>query len=211
MGRGAWKGVVYNSIGRFLTFAVQLGDIGMQVYSWLRDFLEAPFHQWMTRVVCWFLFLFPLTVYTLIGRHDWVDRPQVLDVGVVTVSAALGGLVLNAGVRLTCAKKKKETVYVALKFIAVVILMTIFLPSLYIVELIDDFRANSPELNSVEAWGSGFFFWIAGISFYGGISFFIIALVDLVFVMVGIVDTKNSCGRKHGDADSECRCEAKPG
>ena len=79
-----------------------------------------------------------------------VERPPALDVGVVTVAAALGGLVLNAGLNLT-GSKRKETVQVAQKFIAVVILMIIFLPALHFVELMNRINLNSLKPDSIEA------------------------------------------------------------
>ena len=86
-----------------------------------------------------------------------LDRPPGLDVGVITVAAALGGLVLNAGLNLT-GSKRKGTVQVAQKFIAVVILMIIFLPALHFVELMNGIDLNSFKPDSLEAWVRGFSF-----------------------------------------------------
>ena len=74
----------------------------------------------------------------------------------------------------------------AQKFIAVVILMIIFLPALHFVVLVNGIDLNSFKPGSLEAWVRGFFFWVGAISFYVGISLFIIALVDLVYAMIGI-------------------------
>ena len=52
-------------------------------------------------------FFVPFVLYVLIGWGELLDRPQALDVGVVAVAAALGGLVLNAGLRLHGCKRKK--------------------------------------------------------------------------------------------------------
>ena len=105
--------------------------------------------------------------------------------GIVAVAAALGGLVLNAGVGLK-GPKKKELVQVAQKFIVVVVLMIIFLPAFYFVELMGPIDIESFEPGSPEAWVRGLFFWIGALSFLGGIGLFIIALVDLVYAMIGI-------------------------
>ena len=92
---------------------------------------------------------------------------------------------LNAGLNLS-GPKRKETVQVAQKFIAVVILMVIFLPALHFVDLMNGIDLNSFEPASMEAWVRAFFFWIGAFSFYIGIGLFIVALVDLVYAMVGI-------------------------
>ena len=122
-----------------------------------------------------------------------LDRPPALDVGVVAVSAALGGLVLNAGLNLK-GSKRRETVQVAQKFIAVVILMIVFLPALHFVELMDGINLYSFQPDSLEAWLRGFFFWVGALSFYAGIGLFIVALVDLVFAMIGIDRIEHALG-----------------
>ena len=129
----------------------------------------------------------PFAFYFLIGWDRLLDRPPTLDVGIVTVAAALGGLVLNAGTNLK-GSKRKETIEVAQKFIAVVVLMIIFLPALHFVELIGGIDINKFQPENAEAWARGFFFWVGAISFYLGISIFIIALVDLVYAMIGMED-----------------------
>ena len=136
-------------------------------------------------MVSWLFFVVPLASYFLIGLGQLLDRPPGFDLGVVTVSAALGGLVLNAGVNLT-GSKRKETVQVAQKFIKVVILMIIFPPALHFVVLMNGIDPISFKPDSLEAWVRGFFFWVGVSSFYVGISLFIIALVDLVYAMSGI-------------------------
>ena len=128
-----------------------------------------------------------------------MDRPPALDVGVVAVSAALGGLVLNAGLNLK-GSKRRETVQVAQKFIAVVILMIVFLPALHFVELMDGIDPNSIQFDSLEAWVRGFSFWFGAIAFYAGIGLFIIALVDLVYAMIGIDSIEHALGGVHEDS-----------
>ena len=119
--------------------------------------------------------------------------------GLVTVSVALGGFVLNAGLSLK-GSKRRETVQVAQKFIAVVILMIIFLPALHFVELMDGVKLDSFQPDSLEAWLRGFFFWVGALSFYAGIGLFIVALADLVYAMIGIGRMEHALGRVHGDA-----------
>lgn len=123
------------------------------------------------------------------------NHSQTLEVGLITIAAALGGLVLNAGVNLK-GRKRRETILVAQEFIAVVILMIFFVPSLYFVELMDGIDTNSFEPGSSEAWVRGTYFWIAAASFFGGIILFIFALVDLVFAMGGIRNTRYGFQRK---------------
>ena len=155
----------------------------------MRCFLKGVVSSWLdrgtVRVGCLVILYLPFALYHLIGLGDLVDRPPALDVGIVAVAAALGGLVLNAGLNLT-GPKRKETVQVAQKFIAVVILMVIFLPALHFVDLMNGIDLNSFEPASMEAWGRAFFFWLGAVSFYVGIGLFIVALVDLVYAMVGI-------------------------
>lgn len=158
-------------------------------------------------MLCWVVFFVPFVLYFLIGPGDVLDRPPTLDVGVVTVAVALGGLVLNAGTNLK-GSKRKETIQVAQKFIAVVILMIIFLPALHFVELMDGIDLNEFQPDSAEAWVRGFFFWIGAISFYAGISWFIIALVDLVYAMIDMDSTDNSPGGDHHYNEDIDRCNA---
>ena len=135
-----------------------------------------------------------------------VERPPALDVGVVTVAAALGGLVLNAGLNLT-GSKRKETVQVAQEFIAVVILMIIFLPALHFVELMNGINLNTFKPDSIEAWGRAFFFWVGAISFYSGICLFIIALVDLGYAMIGIDRIEHATRGDHGTSVQSGPCD----
>ena len=156
-----------------------------------QDILRAWFPRATARLLCWVVFFLPFALYFLIGWDQLLDRPPTLDVGIVTVAAALGGLVLNAGTNLK-GSKRKETIQVAQKFIAVVVLMIIFLPALHFVELMGNIDVNEFQSDSAEAWVRGFFFWIGAISFYAGISLFIVALVDLVYVMIDMDKIENS-------------------
>ena len=140
-------------------------------------------------MVCWLVIFVPLALYLLRGWDKLLDRPQALDVGIVAISAALGGLVLNAGLSLA-PPKREEVILVAQEFITVVILMILFVPSLYYVELTGNTDINSFKLDSLEAWVELFFFCAAAVSFYGGVSLFIFALVDLAFAMAGIGNTE---------------------
>ena len=104
-----------------------------------QDILRAWLPRATARLLCWVVFFLPFALYFLIGWDQLLDRPPTLDVGIVTVAAALGGLVLNAGTNLK-GSKRKETIQVVQKFIAVVVLMIIFLPALHFVELMGKYR-----------------------------------------------------------------------
>ena len=163
---------------------------------WFQNILKIRPSRWYVRRFALVFFYLPLFIYTLLGRRDeLLDSPVAFDVGIVTVSAAFGGLILNAGLRLT-GPKREETIEVAQKFIVVVVLMIIFLPSIYFVGLMGDIDINAFKPGSLEAWIRAFFFAVAAISFYVGIGLFIVAIVDLVFAIQGIGDTKNSCRRR---------------
>ena len=164
----------------------------------LRDLIEALLPRRTASWLCCLFFFVPFALYYLTGG-EFLDRPPALDVGVVAVSAALGGLVLNAGLNLK-GSKRRETVQVAQKFIAVVILMIVFLPALHFVELMDGIVLDSFQPDSIEAWVRGFFFWVGALSFYAGIGLFIIALVDLVFAMIGIDGIEHALGGVHEDS-----------
>lgn len=159
------------------------------------SFLKTTLVKWLdrgtVRTLSLVFFFLPFALYFLTGLGQLLERPPALDVGVVTVAAALGGLVLNAGLNLT-GSKRKETVQVAQKFIAVVILMVIFLPSLHFVELLNGIDLNSFKPDSVEAWTRAFFFCTGAFTFYFGIFLFIIALVDLAFAMIGIENIEDT-------------------
>ena len=162
--------------------------------------LEALLPRGVAMILGLVVFFVPLAFYLLPGWDKLQDRPPALDVGVVTVAAALGGLVLNAGLNLE-GRKRRETIRVAQKFIAVVILIILSLPTLHFVGLLDDI-----EPGSLEAWVRGFFFWIAAISFFGGTILFIVALIDLAFTMVGIGKKDCTCRGKQGTPAQDSPC-----
>ena len=170
----------------------------MGLLVWFISAWHVPLLQWLTRML-FFAFFFPPLAYYLL--FEWIplqDRPQGLDLGVATVAAALGGLVLNAGLNLKGCKRK-ETILVAQKFIVVVIMMILFVPTLYFVELLDGVDTNVVEPDRLLAGTRAVFLWLAAILFYGGIILFLFTLVDLAFAMVGIHKDKYAGGK--------CRCD----
>ncbi len=150
--------------------------------SWIAAFCEASNTQWIVRGISVGLFLGPLALYLLSELKGLPHTPPSLDVGIIVVAAALGCLVLNAGLNLR-GPKRTETIRAAQKFIVVVILMLVFLPSIHAVEAAGGINLNSFEPRVTKAWGRGIFFWIASVSFYTAVILFITALVDLVFAI----------------------------
>ena len=153
--------------------------------------------QWLTRglvrSICLGVLLIPFVFYQLLGDGQLPDRPVAFDVGIATVSTALGGLLLNAGVNLR-GPKRKETIQVAQKFLAVVILTVISIPIMHFLDAIN-VDISSFEPDSLEAWFRGFYFWLAAISFYVAIILFIIALADLAYALRGMDGTEHECGK----------------
>jgi len=153
----------------------------------------------VVRILCWFVFFPVFSLYFLTG-DEVKSVPATLEVGVIAVAAALGGLVLNAGLNL-CGERRIEFLLVAQKFIAVVILMTIFLPTLHILNLAGGMDFNSFEPGEADAWFRGALLLVAAVSFYAGVSYFVIALVDLAYTMGGIVDSENPSRQGCGSSD----------
>ena len=85
--------------------------------------------------------------------------------------------------------------------------MIIFLPALHFVELMDGIELDSFQPDSREAWVRGFFFWVGAISFYAGISLFIVALADLVYAMLGIDRIEHALGGVHEDSVQNDACD----
>ena len=149
------------------------------LFRWLYDNRDA------VRISCWTILLGPLVLYLLVKQDVLQDRPPALDVGIVAIAAALGGLILNAGLSLK-GPKRAETIRVAQKFIYSVILMVAFVPFMHLVGLLDGDDVVSFEIDSLVAWVRWSVFWVAAASFYGSVSLFIFGLVDLAYALVGI-------------------------
>ena len=149
--------------------------------------------QWV-RVLCFFIYFPVFSIYFLTGG-EVKSVPATLEVGVIAVAAALGALVLNAGLNLG-GEKGREFILVAQKLIAVVILMLIFLPTMHFVDLAGDIDVASFEPGNPTAWGRGVMFWIGAATFYAGAGLFVIALVDLAYAVFGLDGTGNTSHRK---------------
>ena len=164
----------------------------------LIGFFRVPVHQLIVRWLCLSFFVPAFLYYYLGGQNYSQITIQTLLAGTIAVSAALGGLVLNAGLNID-GPKRKQTIRVATEFVLAVVFMVIFLPSLHIVEILGGVDPYSFEFGSAKAWVVGSYFWLAAISFYIGISLFILALVDLPYALIGIENAKS---RNRGGADN---------
>ena len=156
-------------------------------------------------ILCWLVFFPVFSLYFLTG-DELKSVPATLEVGVIAVAAALGGLVLNAGLNL-CGEKRREFLLVAQKFVAVVVLMTIFLPTLHILDLAGGMDLSSFEPGKADVWFRGVLFFVAAVSFYAGVSYFVIALVDLSYAMGSIVDSGNASPRRCKSSDRSDQCD----
>ena len=147
----------------------------------------------LSRLMCWMIFFPMVSLYFLrLDRTEGIASS--LEFGVVTISTVLGGLVLNAGLSssLPCVRRR-EFISVARKFIIVVILMIISGPTVRFVDLAGGVDTMSFERGGLSAWGLWMLFWIGGFSFFAGVSFFIVALVDLVYAMIGLGGVSYGC------------------
>lgn len=181
-GRGDALVFQYCSYRKLVT---RLDGAASPIASLLRSFFGTSMKQWMVRWISVTLFFVPFALYLLSEWKELAQRPPGLDVGIIVVAAALGGLILNAGLNLR-GEKRVETVRVAQKFVVVVVLMLIFLPSIHVVEIMGGINLNSFEPDKTASWSRGVFFWIAAASFFSSIILFIFALVDLAFALKGI-------------------------
>ena len=158
------------------------------------------------RGVCGSAFFLVMCVY-LLSSDSIGDIPPALEFGVVGIAAALGGLVLNAGLSsgLPCESLRREFIAVAQKFIVVVILGIIFPPIMLFVDFFGGVDITSFEPGDSSLWLLGPLLF-GMFSFFAGVSLFIVALVDLVCAMMGL--GKASCGCKASGRDGSC--DARP-
>ena len=160
------------------------------------------------RVVCWLVLVPAVSVYFL-GVDPIEGISPALEFGVVAVAATLGGLVLNAGLSsgVSCESLRREFIAVAQKFIVVVILAIIFPPIMWYVDSAGGADLTSFEPSDASGWVLGALLLFGMFSFFAGVTFFIVALVDLVYAMMCL--GKSSCGGKASGRDGSC--EARTG
>ena len=155
------------------------------------------------RVLCWLVFFPAVSVYFL-DMDRIGDIPPALGFGVVGIAAALGGLVLNAGLSsgVSCESLRREFIAVAQKFIVVVLLGIIFPPIMVFVDFLGGVELASFEPGDPSWWVLWPLSLIGMFSFFAGVSLFIVALVDLVCAMMGL--GKSSCECKSSGMDGSC-------
>lgn len=177
-----------------------------QMASRMRSFMgkRRLISRQLMRAFCLLTFFPVLSLYFLTGGKVG-PVPAPLEVGVIAVSITLGGLVLNAGLNRG-DETGREFIVVAQKFVAVVILMLIFLPTVHIVDLAGDIDVSSFEPSDLIAWGRGLMFLTATTSFYAGTGLFVIALFDLAYVVFGLGETGNASHRKCESPDRSEGC-----
>ena len=154
------------------------------------------------RGVCGFAFFLVMCVY-LLSSDSIGDIPPALEFGVVGIAAALGGLVLNAGLSssVSCESLRREFIAVAQKFIVVVILGIVFPPIMLFVDFLGGVDITSLETGDSSLWVLGPLLF-GMFSFFAGVSLFIVALVDLVYAMMDL--GKSSCRCKSSGMDGSC-------
>lgn len=182
--------------------AVLLALVCLDCKSGAREILWSGSRTVM-RVLCWLVFFPAVSVYFL-DMDRIGDIPPALGFGVVGIAAALGGLVLNAGVSsgLPCESLRREFIAVAQKFIVVVILGIIFPPIMLFVDFFGGVDIASFEPGDPSWWVLWPLLLIGMFSFSAGMTFFIVALVDLVYAIMGL--GKSSCRCKASGRDGSC-------
>ena len=162
----------------------------------------------MVRGVCGFVFFLVVSVY-LLSSDSIGDIPPALEFGVVGIAAALGGLVLNAGLSsgLPCESLRREFIAVAQKFIVVVILGIIFPPIMWFVDFFGGVDLTSFEPGDSSLWVLGPLLLFGMFSFFAGVVFFIVALVDLVYAMMRLGKSSSRCKSSGMDGSCDARTD----
>ena len=163
----------------------------------------------MVRGVCGFVFFLVVSVY-LLSSDSIGDIPPALEFGVVGIAAALGGLVLNAGLSsgLPCESLRREFIAVAQKFIVVVILGIIFPPIMLFVDSAGGVDLMSLEPGDPSWWVLWPLLLFGMFSFFAGVVFFIVALVDLVYAMMRLGKSSSRCKSSVMDGSCDARTDA---
>ena len=181
--------------------AIPLALVWLDCMSGAREILWSRSRP-TVRGLCGFVFFLVISAY-LLSSDSVGDIPPALEFGVVVIAAALGGLVLNAGVSsgLLC-KQRREFVAVAQKFIIVVILGIIFPPIVWFVDSAGGVDIMSFEPGDSSWWVLWPLLLFGMFSFFAGVTFFVVALVDLFYAMIGLGGA--GCGCKSSGRDGSC-------
>lgn len=130
----------------------------------------------------WLLYFPALSFYVLIsGVINTNPAAQSL---ILLIAPVLGGLAFNAATG-PGLEDKEELLCAAQKFIMATIFFLFFLPLFYVAGDLLKVDPASWEWTSVSDYRA-VLFWAAAVGFFGGISLFIVGLVDLVFALVGL-------------------------
>ncbi|MFA4826629.1 MAG: hypothetical protein WC593_15885 [Methanoregula sp.] len=168
--------------------------VGLVAFSWtkwarLRRLIGEDTSTQRTRVqslvycYTWPIVFVPLSIYLLTNESNQSVSP-VVKFSLIAVAPTLGGLVLSAASNIKGnPKKRSELIRVAQKLISATILLILFVPFLYMVDLLKGIDVNSIDIYDVEAWFRGIYFWLGALCFFGGMLLFLWGVTDFIFAL----------------------------
>lgn len=172
-------------------------EICVGIFLWFRfpslkkgigegKFKARPRSRHLVNLFFFLIFSVPFSIYVLKGLPTQ-PFSGVESLSMIGISLALAGLSFAASsIPSITSKKRIELVCVAQKFIAVTILSLLFIPAIYMVDILNGININSVSLLDAEAWWRGTFFWIAVPCFYGAIFLFFLGISDLIFSLADL-------------------------
>lgn len=132
------------------------------------------------------LLLVPFSIYLLTGELN-KPVPPMAQFSIIAIAPILGGLVLTAASNFkSTPEKHSELICIAQKFISATVLFILFVPFIYMVNLLHGIDVNSFQWHDPIAWYRGIYFWLAVPCFYIGIVLFLFGIMDLLFVLVDL-------------------------
>ena len=150
---------------------------------WIRDSIGegTPIQRPRYRFILPTLFFMPFALYTLVsGAGKTVTAG---DVSLIVIAPTLGGLMfVAAGSRRIRRRARIELISVAQKLIAATVLLIVFAPLLFTIDLLGGINLNSVEWSclNVFRWAC---FWGSAWAFYPGVYLFLLGISDLVFAL----------------------------
>lgn len=155
-----------------------------RIRKWLADTIGEglPVQRPRFRFIPPALFALPFTFYVLLSGVQKFSTP-VTDFSLIVVAPTLGGLVLTAaGNKRIRRITRIELISVAQKLIVAAVLLIVFTSLRFSIDLIGGIDLNTIDWSIVNVirWT---FFWGAVLSFYLGISLFLVGIFDLVFAL----------------------------
>ena len=122
-----------------------------------------------------------LSVYLLLGGVV-TPVPPTMQFQIITVSAALGGLVIaSANFGKISKKRRVELLRVGQKLITATVSFIFFIALFLFVDLSN--VDPSKFAGGIDAWVRGILFWSAAFFFFGGACIFTLGLVDLIIAI----------------------------